>query len=433
MTEAEAPAAPVDDVSVSDKGNEQPNSEGFILDPHGGVPKAVTALQQARQSSSTGVAKGLLLSLGWLDRLLSLFILIAMILGVVIGQFAPHAKERLHKGNWEGVSAPMVVGLLVMMWPILTNVQYEQIHLLFRTRRLWFQVCLALLINWIFGPFLMLALAWATLPDLPEYRIGIIMVGLARCIAMVMIWNRIARGDGNTCAILVIINSMLQMVLYAPYALWFVNVISGDKSFSLQYARTATSVALYLGVPLAAGIVTRFVMLALIGRESFETRFMPYFGPLSLVALLYTIIVIFASQSQQILDHLGPVFRTIVPLVVYFAIMWAATFALVWFLSRRYGRREWGYQMAVVQSFTASSNNFELAIAVCVSLYGADSPQALAATVGPLVEVPVLLFLSWLALLLGQHMRWDISVPPEAKTRDAASQHTPSVTDFKTE
>ncbi|WFD21327.1 arsenicals resistance [Malassezia caprae] len=387
---------------------EEPNSDGFILDPNGGVPKAVTALQQARESSHSGAAKGLLLSLGWLDRLLSFLILAAMILGVIIGQYEPHAKERLHEGDMVGVSAPMVVGLLVMMWPILTNVQYERIHLLFRTRRIWYQIGLALLINWIFGPFLMLGLAWATLPDLPEYRIGIIMVGLARCIAMVMIWNRIARGDSNTCAILVIINSLLQMVLYAPYALWFVNVISGDTSFSLQYARTATSVAIYLGIPLGAGIVTRFVMLALLGHDKFQTRFMPFFGPLSLVALLYTIIVIFASQSQQILDNLGPVFRTIVPLVVYFAIMWVATFALVWYLSRRYGRREWGYQMAVVQSFTASSNNFELAIAVCVALYGADSPQALAATVGPLVEVPVLLLLSWLALLLGQHMRWDV-------------------------
>lgn len=418
---AEAMSVPVRRTGAMTSQENTPNTDGFILDPYGGVPQAVSALQQARESSHKGAAKGLLLSLGWLDRLLSLLILVAMILGVIIGQYAPHAKERLHAGHFEGVSAPMVVGLLVMMWPILTNVQYERIHLLFSTRRIWYQIGLALLINWILGPFLMLGLAWATLPDLPGYRIGIIMVGLARCIAMVMIWNRIARGDSNTCAILVIINSMLQMVLYAPYALWFVNVISGDKSFSLQYARTATSVAIYLGIPLAAGIVTRFVMLGLLGRESFQTRFMPFFGPVSLVALLYTIIVIFASQSQQILDNLGPVFRTIVPLVVYFAIMWVATFALVWFLSRRYGRREWGYQMAVVQSFTASSNNFELAIAVCVALYGADSPQALAATVGPLVEVPVLLLLSWLALLLGQHMRWDKPLSVDHTLHDAAA------------
>lgn len=400
------------------------NKDGLILDPHGGVPQAVSMLEQARQSDHTGAAKGVLLSLGWLDRLLSFFIIVAMILGVVIGEYAPNAKENLEKGQFRGVSAPLVVGLIVMMWPILTNVQYERLHVVFRTRRIWLQIAMALFINWILGPFLMLGVAWATLPDLPEYRIGIIMVGIARCIAMVMIWNRIARGDSDTCAIVVIINSLLQMVLYAPYAVWFINVISGDRSFQLQYAETATAVGIYLGIPLGAGVVTRFLMLTLLGRERFLKRFMPFFGPLSLIALLYTIIVIFASQSRQILHNLGPTFRTIVPLVVYFAIMWGVTFTMIWVLSVRYGKRNWGYQMAVVQAFTAGSNNFELAIAVCVAMYGASSPQALAATIGPLVEVPVLLALSWAALFLGRRMRWDVrfeqQVQQAANKKDAA-------------
>ncbi|EPQ32061.1 uncharacterized protein PFL1_00259 [Pseudozyma flocculosa PF-1] len=384
------------------------NHDGFLLDPNGGVPEARTALDDARASGSA--AKGILLSLGWLDRLLSLLIVVAMILGVVIGEFAPNAKQRLETGDFEGVSAPLVVGLIVMMWPILTKVQYERLPALFRTRRLWYQIGLSLVLNWIVGPFVMLALAWATLPDLEGYRIGIIMVGLARCIAMVMIWNQIARGDSTTCAVIVIINSFLQIVLYAPLALLFVNVISNDEGFELEYSKTAISVAIYLGIPLAAGILTRFAVLGLAGRDFFQRKFLPLFAPLSLLALLYTIIIIFASQARRILDNLGPVFRTFVPLVLYFGLMWTLTFLLIWYLSIRYGKQEWGYQMAVVQSFTAGSNNFELAIAVCVAVYGADSEQALAATIGPLVEVPVLLILSWVALFVGRRMRWDVKL-----------------------
>lgn len=381
------------------------NEDGLILDPKGGVPKLRSALQDARDS--TGAAKGVLLSLGWLDRLLSLFIIIAMILGVVIGEFAPNASQNLNKGNFRGVSAPLVVGLIVMMWPILTKVQYERLPQMFSTKRLWYQLAVSLVLNWILGPFLMLGLAWASLPDLDDYRMGVIMVGLARCIAMVMIWNKIARGDSNTCAIIVIVNSILQIVLYAPLAVLFINVISNDDNFKLDYSNVAIAVAVYLGIPLAAGVLTRFLVLGLGGREFFHRKFLPFFGPLSLIALLYTIIIIFAEQAQHILHNLGPVFRTFVPLVLYFALMWTGTFVLIWWLSVRYGKTEWGYQMAVVQAFTAGSNNFELAIAVCVAVFGVGSDQALAATIGPLVEVPVLLVLSWLAMFVGKRMRWD--------------------------
>jgi ACR3 family arsenite transporter len=266
---------------------------------------------------------------------------------------------------------------------------------------------MSLLLNWIVAPFVMLGLAWATLPDLTTYRQGIIMVGIARCIAMVMIWNQIALGDLETCAIIVIINSIMQIILYAPYCVWFINVISDSDSLTLTYGPTAIAVLIYLGIPLAAGVVTRFSMLSILGRKRFEQSFLPYFGPLSLIGLLYTIIIIFAEQARRILDNLGPTFRTFVPLILYFAIMWVATFVFVWRMSRRFGTKVWGYQMAVVQAFTAASNNFELAIAVAVAVFGADSDQALAATIGPLVEVPVLLALSWLALYLGRKLKWD--------------------------
>ncbi|PWY98458.1 arsenical-resistance protein ACR3 [Testicularia cyperi] len=385
--------------------HEQPNEDGLILHPDGGVPKIRSALEDARQSTSA--AKGILLSLGWLDRLLSLLIILAMILGVVIGEFAPNASENLQKGNFRGVSAPLVVGLIVMMWPILTKVQYERLPQMFQTKRLWYQLAVSLVLNWIIGPFLMLGLAWATLPDLDGYRIGVIMVGIARCIAMVMIWNKIARGDSNTCAIIVIVNSALQIVLYAPLSLLFINVISDDEAFELSYSDTAIAVAVYLGIPLAAGVLTRFAVMGLCGREWFHNKFLPFFGPISLIALLYTIIIIFAEQAQHILDNLGPVFRTFVPLILYFALMWTTAFFAIWFLSIRYGKTEWGYQMAVVQAFTAGSNNFELAIAVCVAVFGARSDQALAATIGPLVEVPVLLVLSWTAIFIGKRLDWD--------------------------
>ncbi|ETS63083.1 hypothetical protein PaG_02858 [Moesziomyces aphidis] len=391
--------------SDTDAATAMADEDGLILDPRGGVPELRSALQDARDS--TGAAKGILLSLGWLDRLLSLLIILAMILGVIIGEFAPNAQQNLSAGNFRGVSAPLVVGLIVMMWPILTKVQYERLPQMFATRRLWYQLAVSLVLNWILGPLLMLGLAWACLPDLDDYRVGVIMVGLARCIAMVMIWNKIARGDSTTCAIIVIFNSILQIVLYAPLAVLFVNVISNDDKFQLDYSDVAIAVAIYLGIPLAAGVLTRFLVLGLFGRKFFQNSFLPYFGPLSLVALLYTIIIIFAEQAQHILDNLGPVFRTFVPLVLYFALMWTGSFVLIWWLSLRYGKQEWGYQMAVVQAFTAGSNNFELAIAVCVAVFGVGSDQALAATIGPLVEVPVLLVLSWTAMFVGKRLQWD--------------------------
>ncbi|EKD05004.1 hypothetical protein A1Q2_00703 [Trichosporon asahii var. asahii CBS 8904] len=364
-------------------------------------------------SGPSASTTALLAGLSWLDRLLAPFVLLAMIIGVVIGKFAKNVEVVLQGASLNGVSIPIVVGLLVMMWPILTKVQYERLPQMLRKGHIWRQVTLSIILNWIVGPFIMLAVAWATLPDLPTYRTGVIMVGLARCIAMVMIWNQLAQGDTDYCAILVIINSVLQIILYSPMSLFFVNVISHEDSLALQYGQTALAVLIYLGIPLVAGVITRFSVIVLIGKSRFENVFLTYFGPLALLGLLYTVVLICAEQATRILDNIGQVFRVFVPMILYFIVMWTGTFFLVFYLTRRPGGSEkYGYQMAVVQAFTAGSNNFELAIAVCVAIYGVNSDQALAATIGPLVEVPVLLALTYLSLYFRNKLDWRHSEEP---------------------
>lgn len=395
------------------------NAQGDHRSPFSTTSEKRPALRNARANccgfndradnvaqSNVDIIKAVWRGLGWTDRLLSVFIITAMILGVVIGKFANVEPLQL-AGGLEGVSTPLVIGLLVMMWPILCKVQYEQFGRMFRTWQLWRQIALSVLLNWIIAPFLMLGLASATLPDLPSYRIGILLVGTARCIAMVMIWTSIAKGETDVCAILVILNSLLQIVAYAPLAVLQINVISGLGGFDLRYGQVAIAVLIYLGIPLVAGVVTRFGVMYLLGRKCFETSFLPRFSLLSLLALLYTIIIIFAEQAAHVLDNLGPTFRTVVPLVLYFATTWGATFAFMHFMARRHGpEKGWTYEMAVTQSLTTSSNNFELAVAVAIAAFGAGSDQALAATIGPLVEVPVLLLLSWVALFLGKKLGW---------------------------
>ncbi|KZT08368.1 arsenical-resistance protein ACR3 [Laetiporus sulphureus 93-53] len=351
--------------------------------------------------------------LSLMDKILTPAILVAMIVGVVIGEFVPNVQPAFDTARFASVSAPIAVGLIVMMWPILTKVQYEALPRILPTRTMAVHILLSLFLNWIIAPFVMLAFAWATLPDLPTYRTGVIMVGLARCIAMVMVWNQLARGDANYCAILVVVNSILQIALYSPYAVWFVNIMGGaGTDIHVSYGRVAISVLIYLGIPLGAGLLTRALLLYFTSRQFLTERFLPVISPLAPLGLLYTVIVLFAYQGHHIIHNIGHVFRVIVPLVLYFTVMWAGTFAFVWWLGRRAlakGQRDserWSYEMAVVQSFTAGSNNFELAIAVTIAVYGVGSDQALAATIGPLVEVPVLLALTWLALYLGRALRW---------------------------
>ncbi|CCM00266.1 uncharacterized protein FIBRA_02296 [Fibroporia radiculosa] len=358
--------------------------------------------------------KALLKKLSLTDKLLTPAILVAMIVGVVIGEFVPNVQPAFDTARFASVSAPIAIGLIVMMWPILTKVQYEALPRILPTRTMLKHVLLSLVLNWIIAPFIMLGLSWATLPDLPTYRTGVIMVGLARCIAMVMVWNQLAQGDTNYCAVLVVLNSVLQIALYSPYAVWFVNYMGGaGASIHVSYGSVAISVLIYLGIPLGAGLITRIVLLYFTSRAFFTTRFLPWISPLAPLGLLYTVIVLFAYQGHHIVHNIGQVFRVMVPLVLYFTIMWAGAFSLVWWLGRRARAKgqgqgkQWSYEMAVVQSFTAGSNNFELAIAVTIAVYGVGSDQALAATIGPLVEVPVLLALTWVALYLGRVLHWN--------------------------
>ncbi|KAF2188560.1 arsenical-resistance protein ACR3 [Zopfia rhizophila CBS 207.26] len=339
-------------------------------------------------------------SLGWLDRFLAVWILLAMITGVLLGNFVPEIGPAMQKGKFVGVSVPITIGLLVMMYPILCKVRYETLHHLFQQRSLWIQIGLSVIINWIVAPTFMLSLAWAFLPDKSELRVGLILVGLGRCIAMVLIWTSLAGGDGEYCAILVAINSILQMVLFAPLAVLFIRIISHESgTLDVSYSAVATSVGVFLGIPLGVAILTRFTLRKLTGPSWYENVFLKWAAPWSLIGLLYTILVLFASQGHQVVHQIVSVVRVAAPLFVYFIVIF---FFTLW-ITHRLG---FGYRLATTQSFTAASNNFELAIAVAVATYGPDSDQALAATVGPLIEVPVLIALVYFVKWVGTRWGW---------------------------
>ncbi|KAG0694874.1 sodium bile acid symporter family-domain-containing protein [Suillus ampliporus] len=398
------------------KSDEQLSRSPDYLSDHSS-PHTLESTQENVGHHDPAAPKALFQKLSILDRLLTPAILVCMVVGVVIGEFVPGVQQAFDTVKFYSVSVPIAIGLIVMMWPILTKVRYEALSGVLLSRRLWIHMGISMVLNWIIGPLIMLGLAWATLPDLPTYRTGVILVGLARCIAMVMVWNQLAGGNGEYCAILVVVNSVLQIILYSPYAVLFVNVIGhSQQGVHLAYGEVAISVLIYLGIPLLAGVVTRFAVIRLKSREFFDKTFAPRFSPLALVGLLYTIIVMFAYQGHHIVQNLGPVFRVFVPMILYFVIMWTSAFALVFFLARREFRKgnadngDFAYEMAVVQAFTAGSNNFriaqELAIAVAIAVYGVGSDQALAATIGPLVEVPVLLALTWVAQYLRVRLQW---------------------------
>ncbi|KAG8534377.1 uncharacterized protein KY384_001222 [Bacidia gigantensis] len=340
-------------------------------------------------------------SLGLLDRFLALWIFLAMLTGILLGNFVPSTGPSLQKGKFVGVSIPIAIGLLIMMYPILCKVRYETLHLSFRQREIWTQILFSVFVNWIVAPFLMLGLAWAFLPDKAGLREGLILVGLARCIAMVLIWTGLAGGDGQYCAILVAINSVLQMILYAPLAILFIGVIGRSVAdVSVSYSTVATSVAVFLGIPLGAAIITRISLRYLVGQKWYDDIFLKWLSPWSLIGLLFTILVLFASQGHQVVHQIVSVVRVAAPLIVYFGIVFFFTLLITHKLG-------FGYKLAATQSFTAASNNFELAIAVAVATFGADSDQALAATVGPLIEVPVLLALVYVIKWIGRKRRWE--------------------------
>ncbi|KAK5712462.1 arsenicals resistance [Elasticomyces elasticus] len=368
-----------------------PNTDPTHIDPE--VASNDIELQKRLEPKAENVSA--FKALGWLDRFLAIWIFLAIVVGILIGNFVDGAEDALEKGKFVGVSVPIAIGLLVMMYPILCKVQFETLHLAFREKELWIQIGFSIIVNWIVAPLLMLGLAWAFLPDEEGLREGLILVGLARCIAMVLIWTGLAGGDSQYCAILVAINSILQMVLYAPLAILFINVFShSSQTITVSYSTVATSVAAFLGIPLGAAIITRYLVRWITSPEWYDDTFLKYLAPWSLIGLLYTIVVLFTSQGHQVVHQIVSVVRVAAPLIVYFGVIFFVTLLVTHKLG-------FGYKLSTTQSFTAASNNFELAIAVAVATYGADSDQALAATVGPLVEVPVLLglvyFVRWIA------------------------------------
>lgn len=293
------------------------------------------------------------------------------------------------------VSLPIAVGLLWMMYPVLAKVKYEELSKI-RGAAKQFGVSLAL--NWLIGPIIMFALAWAFLPDEPGYRTGLIITGLARCIAMVLIWNMLAGGDSEYCAVLVALNSVFQIVMYSPLAYFYLAVVPGwfgmkGTAVDISMWDIAKSVLIFLGIPLAAGILTRFTLLRRNGAGWYDTKFMPRLGPTALIGLLFTIVVMFSMQGDKILARPLDGLRVAIPLAAYFAVMFFVSFAISIGL-------KFSYEMSATQSFTAASNNFELAIAVAIGTFTIASQEALATVIGPLIEVPVLIGLVYVALWL---------------------------------
>nr|WP_102101959.1 ACR3 family arsenite efflux transporter [Tsukamurella tyrosinosolvens] len=333
--------------------------------------------------------------LSTLDRFLPVWIGVAMVVGLLLGRSVPGLGSALEAVQVAGVSLPIAVGLLIMMYPVLAKVRYDRLDAVTGDRRLLLG---SLLLNWIVGPALMFALAWILLPDLPEYRTGLIIVGLARCIAMVIIWNDLACGDREAAAVLVALNSVFQVLMFAVLGWFYLSVLPGWLGLARTTIDTspwqiATSVAVFLGLPLAAGYLSRRIGERAKGREWYESTFLPRVGPWALYGLLFTIVVLFALQGEQITSRPWDVARIALPLLVYFAVMWGGGYLLGAALGL-------GYERTTTLAFTAAGNNFELAIAVAIATYGASSGQALAGVVGPLIEVPVLVALVYVSLAL---------------------------------
>jgi ACR3 family arsenite transporter len=331
--------------------------------------------------------------LATVDRFLPLWIFAAMGLGLLLGRAWPGLGAALDRVQVAGVSVPIAIGLLWMMYPVLAKVRYETIGAHLGDTKV---LGTSLLFNWVLGPIVMFALAWAFLPDLPEYRNGLILIGLARCIAMVLIWNSLACGSSELAAVLVALNSVFQILTYSFLGWLFLTVVPawmGAEStvVDVSMGQIATSVAIFLGVPLVAGYLTRKLLVARKGSAWYDGTFMPRFGPTALVGLLYTIVLMFAMQGNRILSMPTDVLRIALPLTVYFFVM----FGLAFVLSKRFG---FDYESTASLSFTAAGNNFELAIAVAVATFGITSGEALAAVVGPLIEVPVLVGLVYVSL-----------------------------------
>ena len=339
--------------------------------------------------------RAVLKRLTFLDRFLPIWILAAMIAGLLLGRLVPSVQGVLNSVKIGQTSLPIALGLLLMMYPVLAKVRYEEMgHVTGDRRLLW----LSLLLNWLIGPALMFALAWIFLADQPAFRTGLIVIGLARCIAMVLIWNDLACGDREAAALLVAINSIFQVLAYALLGTFYLKILPGWLGLGTQDVKFSTweitkAVLIFLGIPLVAGYLTRRIGLRVKGQDWYEQKFLPKISPFALYGLLFTIVVMFALQGKAITSDPVSVMRIAIPLLVYFAIMWGAAF----FIGTR---ARLGYPKTTTLAFTAAGNNFELAIAVSIGVWGVTSGEALAGVIGPLIEVPALVALVYVSLWL---------------------------------
>ena len=339
--------------------------------------------------------------LSTLDRFLPLWIVLAMAVGLVLGRTVPGLQGALDAVKVDNTSLLIAIGLFAMMYPVLARVKYEEIgHLTGERRLLW----LSLVMNWVIGPLLMFTLAWVFLADYPAFRTGLIVIGLARCIAMVLIWNDLACGDREAGALLVAINSIFQIAAYALLGTFYLAILPGWLGLDTQNVAFSTwditkAVLIFLGIPLALGYLTRRIGVARMGRDWYDTKFAPRIAPIALYGLLFTIVVMFALQGEAIIGDPGSVLLIAVPLLIYFVIMWFTAMIS----SRALGL---SYSRSTTVAFTAAGNNFELAIAVSIGVWGVTSGQALAGVIGPLIEVPALVALVYVSLWLRRRWTW---------------------------